>query len=277
MKLSQELTLKLMVLTSILAVPVCAQTLLDTDWAGNEIVMTLTREVEEFTPAERSRVYREAGSDMAGSFISAAADLQIDSATRLSDWILMNPRKLSDLTARIEAAPLEAGTYSREFGSLSLRYRIPLFPDIAGAFIEHRSGYSPPASLFYVPSASFSGILIYASGELPVHGENRSAPLEPALFPRIWDSEMNLLFESRMMDREELLKSGPVGYAESLDAQTIAERIGRNPVRILARGVFGLTPTDPIIPRDDALAILNSPNGTELLRSGKIMIVIVPE
>ena len=155
--------------------------------------------------------------------------------------------------------------------------RISLFPDIAEVFIEHRTGYSLPATLFYVPSAPFSGILIYASGELPVHGENRSAPLEPALFPRIWDSDMNLLFESRMMDREDLLKTGPVAYADSLDAPAIAERVGRNPIRILARGVFGLAPTDPIIPREDALAIRNSPEGAELLRRGKIMIVISPE
>ena len=277
LKLSLKLSQKLIVLLSLLSLPVYAQTVLETDWAGNTIVMTLNREVEEFTPAERSRVYREAENDMAGNFISAAAGLQIDSATRLSDWINRNPRKLSDLTARIEATPLAAGTYSREFGSLSLRYRISLFPDIAEVFIEHHTGYSLPATLFYVPSAPFSGILIYASGELPVHGENRSAPLEPALFPRIWDSDMNLLFESRMMDREDLLKTGPVAYADSLDAPAIAERVGRNPIRILARGVFGLAPTDPIIPREDALAIRNSPEGAELLRRGKIMIVISPE
>jgi hypothetical protein len=272
-----RLSLKQMVLLTIICLPVFGQTVLETNWAGNEIVMTLTREVEEFTPAERSRVYREAGSGIAGSFISAAAGLQIDSATRLSDWINTNPRKLSDLTSRIEATPLEAGTYSREFGSLSLRYRIPLFPDIAGTFIEHRRGYTLPASLFYVPSAPFSGILIYASGELPVHGENRSAELRPALFPRIWDTEMKLLFESRMMDREDLLRTGPVAYTDSLNAEAIAKRVGPNPIRILARGVFGLTPTDPIIPREDALAIRNSSEGAELLRRGKIMIVIAPE
>jgi hypothetical protein len=50
--------------------------------------------------------------------------------------------------------------------------------------------------------------------------------------------------------------------------------VGNNPLRIIARGVFGIRPTDPIIDRDDALLIISSENNRRLLREGKVVIVL---
>jgi hypothetical protein len=50
--------------------------------------------------------------------------------------------------------------------------------------------------------------------------------------------------------------------------------VGKNPLRIIARGVFGTRPTDPIIDRDDALLIISSENNRRLLREGKVVFVL---
>ena len=244
------------------------------DWEQGAVELRIDVPTPQFSPQERSRAYRKAESMLSDSFLSATGKLQIDSATTLSDWIVENPRELPDLTGRISATPLAASSYSAQFGSLSFRYRIPFFPTIAGPLLTHLRGYEPPQTLFFAPSARFSGILIYLKGELPLHGQEGSATARPALFPRIWDSEMNLLFESRMMDRETILRGGCVAYATSLNSEIVKERAGLNPIRILARGLFGIAPTDPIIPREDALTILNSPEGRRLLSEGKIVFVI---
>jgi hypothetical protein len=59
----------------------------------------------------------------------------------------------------------------------------------------------------------------------------------------------------------------------SLD-EALVKRIGDNPLRIVARGLFGAVPTDPIIDRDDALLILSSEHNRQLLREGRIVIVL---
>jgi hypothetical protein len=48
-------------------------------------------------------------------------------------------------------------------------------------------------------------------------------------------------------------------------------------LRIIARGVFGARPTDPIIDRDDALLILSTEANRRLLREGRIAIVLNSE
>jgi hypothetical protein len=50
--------------------------------------------------------------------------------------------------------------------------------------------------------------------------------------------------------------------------------VGSNPLRIIARGVFGIDPTDPVIDRDDALLILSTENNRRLLREGRVVLVL---
>jgi hypothetical protein len=42
----------------------------------------------------------------------------------------------------------------------------------------------------------------------------------------------------------------------------------------MARGLFGVLPTDPVIDREDALLILSSENNRKLLNEGRIVIVL---
>ena len=53
-----------------------------------------------------------------------------------------------------------------------------------------------------------------------------------------------------------------------------SDRIGTDPLRISVRKVFGVYRTDPVISRNDALKILSVPANLELLRQGKIVILL---
>lgn len=265
-----------LLLLSALGIPLLAESSLTVNWAAQEIELLVNEEVPNFSPLARGRLQRRIEAEMEERFLEAAAELQLNSTTRLRGWIEENPQRLPFLIDRLEEIRSEESSYSTEFKTLSLRYRIPLFPTLGEIFIRHRQGYTLPPTLFHVPTAPYTGVVIYAQEELPVHGENREAGLVPALFPRIWDDSMQLIFEAPMMDREKILAGGCVGYATSLEDPAIENRVGPSPLRIAARGLFGLTPTDPIIPRGDALALLNSPDGRELLAEGRI-VFIIPE
>lgn len=120
---------------------------------------------------------------------------------------------------------------------------------------------------------------------LPIHGRNTSALLNPCLFPKIWDSEMNLIYEKNLTDPQ-VLGSGErnmVQYIRSdaiykstpsgLDPELV-KLVGDRPLKIFAGSIYGLVPTDPVIDRDDALVILSNDNNRRLLRDGKIAFVI---
>jgi hypothetical protein len=124
-----------------------------------------------------------------------------------------------------------------------------------------------------------------ADGELPIHGRNTDALVRPCLFPKIWDTEMNQIYERNITDPA-ISKEGQrmiVRYttAESIFRPTpsglegeLAELAGPNPLRIIARGVFGVCPTDPVIDREDALVIMATENNRRLLREGRVVLVL---
>jgi hypothetical protein len=90
---------------------------------------------------------------------------------------------------------------------------------------------------------------------------------------------MGLVYDRNMTDseagmvcyvsRESILARSPSGLDE-----TLLSRVGTNPLRIMARGVFGETPTDPIIDREDARVNLTSEVNRRLLREGRVALVL---
>jgi hypothetical protein len=131
-----------------------------------------------------------------------------------------------------------------------------------------------------VAAPAYTGIIIIASESLPVHGMKGAALPVPCLFPKIWDTNMNLIFERNML---EVTSSAMVRYAPAQSIFTaspsglspeISRLVGDKPLRIFARGVFGINPTDPIIDSEDALLIISSEENRRLLREGRVVIVL---
>ena len=84
---------------------------------------------------------------------------------------------------------------------------------------------------------------------------------------------MNLIYEKNIVEPSRAKKQGIVLYTGTLDESMYRDRIGTEPLRIIARGVFGDNRTDPIISNEDAERILAKSENIELLRQGKIVIV----
>ena len=84
---------------------------------------------------------------------------------------------------------------------------------------------------------------------------------------------MNLIYEKNIVEPSRAKKQGIVLYTGTLDESMYRDRIGTEPLRIIARGVFGDNRTDPIISNEDAERILAKSENIDLLRQGKIVIV----
>ncbi|MDR3192964.1 MAG: polymerase [Treponema sp.] len=207
--------------------------------------------------------------------------IPVDSSHTVADYVRDGDFSLFQVEAFAWKAQLRPPAHSADLSSLNAAYRLNL-EDLAAEFIGHTRPAAPPRIIAPPPAADYTGILLIAGEELPLHGTSRSARLLPCLFPKIWDTEMNLVYEKNMLEvsagkalvlryarREKIFLPNPSGLSPEL-----AEVVGERPLRIFARGVFGVRPTDPIIDRDDALLILSSENNRRLLREGRVMIVL---
>ena len=88
---------------------------------------------------------------------------------------------------------------------------------------------------------------------------------------------MNLIFEKNMVRPEIIKKDGLVSYHYSQDISLYEEKVGVDPLYIKAIKVFGRNRTDPIISREDALKILSEKENIELIKQGKIVILLDKE
>jgi hypothetical protein len=206
--------------------------------------------------------------------------LPLDSSTVLRDLLERGEISLKATDLISGAARMIAPAMSIDLSTLSSHYIVDL-RQLSATLVSHDRPSDPMRMLIASPSASYTGIIIIANEALPIHGKRSSALTLPSLFPKVWDTDMNLIYERSMVDRQStttvvkyvspqrIFQDTPSGLDWELEAL-----VGPNPLRVIARGVFGTRPTDPIIDRDDALLILSSEHNRALLREGKVAIVL---
>lgn len=207
--------------------------------------------------------------------------LPVDSSTDLETHINQGHYSLLALDKTIAEAVKSAPSLTTDLQKLRVSYAINL-NSIITSLIRHTNPAPIPRSLVPVAVRPYTGIIIFADSELPVHGRAGLSNTVPCLFPKIWDSEMNLIYERNMVDPQLAGERGIVRYAHA--AQVLSDTpsgidpslqslIGNDPMRILARGLFGIRTTDIIIDRQDALSIIGNEQNRQLLKEGRVVII----
>ena len=211
--------------------------------------------------------------------------VNVDSNSTVRDMLDRGEITFAELDAISMGARKIPPSLSPDFSNMTGRYTVAI-EKLSALLIRHRRAVSPTAPLLPTPTTDYTGIIIIADNALPIQGRMGQALLQPCLFPKVWDTDMNLIYERNMFDprlgEERLMVSYAVPESifrptpSGLDGE-LAALLGSNPLRIIARGGFGITPTDPIIDRQDALSILSSENNHRLLREGRILFVLNEE
>jgi len=203
--------------------------------------------------------------------------LPIDSSNILESFIDNGTLTLAEVGSIAGGADQAPTALSTDLRELSAPFSINLHT-LAEKLILHRRAAEPPRVIEKRATRPYTGIIIYANDTLPVHGRTINAQATACFFPKIWDSEMTLIYERNMADPEIAREKGIVRYADAQEAEAgLFERIGKEPLRILARSLFGVRVTDPIIDRDDALKIISSEENRKLLKEGRVVIVLADE
>jgi hypothetical protein len=272
-----------------IAAAVSGQTKIDIsgriEWERMELNATVTLNLASAgikLPTGRSQAEEVINIEYVSLILPYLLAIPIDSSNTMEDLInrgefsLRLPSFIADTARQVPPA------LSTDLTSLSASYTIDLTA-VSSRVIRHSRAMEPPRPLTPVPAAEYTGVIIIASEETPVHGRNSTALTEPCIFPKVWDTDMNLLYERNNLDPANLEKIAPVKYVSESSvfrptpsglSPELAELVGPNPLRIIARGVFGIRPTDPVIDRDDALILLSSEANRRLLREGRVAIAL---
>ena len=205
----------------------------------------------------------------------------VDSDTSIGSLIEKRELSLEALDKFCRKAGITPPSLSPDLTRMIGRYIVPM-ENLSSLLIRHRRPIEPYRPLLPVQTSVYTGIIIIADEELPVHGRNSKAEVIPCLFPKIWDMDMNLVYEKQMLDAagrdimmvryttaESIFRPPPSGLEGEL-----LKLAGDRPLRIIARQVFGVNTTDPVIDRDDAIKILSTENNRQLLREGKVVFVL---
>jgi hypothetical protein len=206
-------------------------------------------------------------------------ELPVDSSATIANLIDMGEFTLLETEKIALNAHAIAPSLSSDMRSLTASYTMPL-ATFSSALLRHNRPYPVMRTLTPVSAAQYTGIIIIATDALPVYGRKSTDKVIPCLFPKIWDSEMNLIYDKNMLEPRDITM---VRYAPSqsifqktpsgLSAE-VTERVGDRPLRIFARGVFGVKPTDIIIDQSDAMLIISKEANRRLLSEGRVAVII---
>jgi hypothetical protein len=227
-------------------------------------------------PEGRLAAERMMERDIASLAKDAVFALQADSHGTIEAAVAEGSFEPEKLVALTGMARVERSSFSRDMRKFTKTYALSL-DAVASLFLTGAEPSPIRAPLELMPTRDYTGIVIYAKGRLPVRGEEIDGKAAPCLFPRVYDSEMHLLLDRSVVAPEILARDGPsggvLGYASGLGVEAGA-RVGGDPMRVMAAQLFGDARTDYVISREDALRILSSSGNRELLRQGKIVVIL---
>ncbi len=199
-------------------------------------------------------------------------ELRLDSRSLVTEAIAKGELSHETVEGLLAEARAQRAGFSEDFKEFKVDFSLSLI-GLQASLVKHSQPFNQARSLEYRPTKEYSGIVIYATEALPVRGEFREDSLQPSFFPRIWDEEMSLVLERNMAEPEAVRRQGLVAFRGRDDRAFMEDRVGAEPLRILASGVFGSRRTDLIISREDALSILANEKNRQLLAEGKVVIV----
>lgn len=201
--------------------------------------------------------------------------LYVDDTKTLGDLVLDGTVTLESLTRIIDNSKKTPAVFTKD-GLLLTKHTIDM-NDISSSLVKHHTPYKKMQPIDQVASREYTGIVLDARGSLPVHGEFIESEVYPCLFPKVWTEDMELFYERNMVQPEIAKKSGIVKYSSSDFIEDYDGRAGKDPLWITVKKVYGINRCDPVISKEDYLKIASVEKNVELLKKGKVVILLDKE
>ncbi len=202
--------------------------------------------------------------------------IYVDDTKKLGDLVLEGSLTLEELTRIIDTSHQTPAFFASGTSRLLTQHSINLL-DIGAVLVHHKTPYSLQRPIETVASKEYTGIIIDARGALPVQGEFTESSTYPCLFPKIWNEKMELLYERNMVDSKKAKEQGIVHYSSSINMEDYRNVIGKTPLWITAKKVYGINRCDPVISYEDYLKITSIKSNLNILKDANIVILLDEE
>lgn len=253
---------------------------LQTDWQKGLLFLHVNYPVADLAknalyPKARHDAERVVYNQLPTLTLQAVKNVLIDSGHTLNDYYQNDAGKRLKLCQYFLTASLYNSAYTPDLTAIDLDYTFAVWGEqgLGSVFIEHTSPFPINRRLGYRSSTAFTGIVIYAKGDYEIHGKQGTARAVPAIFPALYDEEMNLVLDKEMCSPAALKKWGMAAVTDKTDLTPYQERIGAFPYKVMIRKVYGVYNADLIISTADAALLLSSEENRDLLSQGNVLII----
>lgn len=246
------------------------------DWTQQIFTSDITLDTEKAgfrLPANRNAAARRLTTKLPVLVKDPFLSLFVDSETMIDDLVRNRNVSLEQITDIIESGKRSADVFDKDGITLKTTNQVNL-TEVPKLLARQRYPAMPREPIEFTASREYSGIIIDARGSLPVHGEYIADNVSPCFFPKIWNTDMDTIYDRSMVNISTTHEKGMVRYDWSDDRSRYEDRIGPDPLFITAEKVYGRNRTDPVIRNEDALRILTVEKNRELLSQGKVVILL---
>jgi len=208
---------------------------------------------------------RLAEQDLFKNFISSMNSLKVDAYNTARELLTKDIQKNELLYNYCDKVKTYSIAYDENHVYITKKY--PFFGSAGFMHILLRAGDDTghfPEYDEWVYTASFTGLVIDARG----------LGKTPAVAPRIFDEDHNLVYSPALMLKESFEQWGEVQYTDDPYYEGFEERVGKNPFRIVAAPNDKLIETDIGIYNEDAKVLLQHEETKRSLMEGRVILII---
>jgi hypothetical protein len=198
-------------------------------------------------------------------FVRAMETVRVD-AYRTAQTVLLEERERNDDIYRYIAVHKKQQV-SYTDSEVTIRSAFPLFGRDGFAPLLVSAGLdtgSFPEHEGFVFTTSFSGLVIDARG----------LGRMPAISPRVLDEDHRVVFSKDFVDPDSFRHHGAVQYTSDPFYRGLDDRVGKNPLRVVALADRKTIETDITISNDESRALLRNDASRASLSRGSVIIII---
>jgi hypothetical protein len=242
------------------------------DWRSPALTVTGTAEITAGESGNAVRWQHEANLSalkrVAETFVRAMSLVRVDAYNTAQAVLLKEQDRNEQLYRYISGLRNRQVSYSEL--EVTIKTSLPLFGPEGFAPLLVSAGLdfgSFPVYDEYVFSALFTGLVVDARGLGRV----------PAIAPRILDEDHRVIFSKDLVDPASFARDGVVQYTSDPYYRGLDERVGNNPLKVVALADNKAVETDITISNAEAKTLLQNLFSRESLTRGRVIIVIDEE
>lgn len=251
------------------------------DWEKGLFTLTITAPLPTDTdatpPKRRYLAEQEVQRHVQEEFVRRAGALPVASGRTLAEVMAADPTVEAGVAQLGESLKFVSSRVDDGYSTLEMVWSAALWEGLVPLLSEAGEANHVPPVVAWTPSRDFSGLVIFAMGDLDWLGTGLQARWEPSVSFRLLNPRGEVVFEPSMSDHEYARKWGQAGFSLGLfNEDRWRDRIGFDPLRIVARGVWGARPGDLVLSEADWQRLLSREANRKLLAEGRVLVLYGP-